>query len=360
VMLSLPGSTCSVSCAALPSFATDMSHHYRIYGLRIESSRALTLLPSQPGSVPDLIAHWTTDRSDSPDAALDWDRVLTAELMQKNGITLWRAAGAGGNFTRLRYDTESGHIDFLLDPSLRRLWIIHGDAEPSLDLESYFVGPGLGCVLRLRGTVCLHASVVKIRDQAIAILGKKKAGKSTSAAGLAQLGAEVLSDDMAVLERQGPAFLVHPGYPQIRLWPRSIAAVSSASEPLPKVYSHRDKRYLQLRAGGGPGGAFWPEPLRLAAIYLLGEINQGDTTPYVEAVAPRTRLMALVENTFGSYVVLDEMRRREFALLAELSEAVPLRRLMFGHDLSTLPAQSEAILKDLKTQVSACPAPGPG
>ena len=326
-----------------------MTHYYRLYGLTVQTNRALTLLPSQPAATPDLVVNWTCNRSLSPEASLTWDQVLTTELNQRNGITLWRAPSEPGFYIRLRYDTEEAHIDFLLEPDLRTLWIIHSANEPESDLQSYFVGPAMGCVLRLRGTVCLHASVVKIDDRAIAILGKKKSGKSTSAFGLAQLGAAVLSDDMAVLTPTNSGFVVQPGYPQVRLWPRSIAAHYEAVEDLPRVYTSRDKRYLRL-GDDEAGGTFWPYSLLLAAIYVLGEINSGDVTPYIEPVAPKNRLMALVENTFGSYVVNQELRHREFEVLAQLSRTVPMRRLMFGHELTTLPAQSRAIIKDLSSQ----------
>lgn len=325
-----------------------MSHHYRVYGLHLETNRAVGLLPAQPADRPDLLVNWSSNGQRSPAADLNWESVLTAELRQRNGITLWRATSAAGVSTRLRFSTPKGYVEFFLDSRQEELWITHSREDSEADLHSYFVGPALGCVLRLRGTLCLHASVVKIDDQAVAIVGRKKSGKSTSAAGLTQLGAAVLSDDLAVLNPQNNRFLVQPGYPQIRLWPRSIEAIYPASGHLPRVYSHRDKRYLPLAVDGGPGGTFWPSPLPLSAIYILEESNDDQVSPYIEAVAPQDKLVALIRNTFGSYVVTAENRRQEFTLLAQVSKSVPIRRLVFTHDLKRLPAQSNAILEDVR------------
>ena len=142
---------------------------------------------------------------------------------------------------------------------------------------------------------------------------------------------------------------MQPGYPQIRLWPQSIAAIYEDSENLPLVYSHRDKRYLSLGIEGGPGGTFWPWPLPLVAIYVLEEVAGNLADPQIEALGPPDKLMTLIRNTFGGYVVSDENRRQEFALLAQLSKTVSVRRLLFTHDLTRLPAQSKAILEDVRS-----------
>lgn len=330
-----------------------MSHNYRIYGLHISSSRPLSLLPAQPASHPDLTIQWTTDNSLTPDVSLEWKQILTRELKNRNGITFWRADNKDGTFTKLRYDTESAFIDFLLDPSKQTLWIIHDERESQNDLQSYLVGPAMGCVLRIRGNVCLHASVVNIDGHAVAIMGNKKAGKSTNAASLAQFGAPVLSDDMAVLTRQDNTFIVHPGYPQVRLWQSSIEALYGENQSLPKVYTHRDKRYVHLGVDGNTEGTFWTKPLPLAAIYFLGELNELDSIPFIKEISPKMKLMTLVQNTFGSYVVTDDLRQKEFEVLAQITKTIPIRCLMFGHDLSTLPAQSKIIIEDFRKQIRA-------
>lgn len=51
-----------------------------------------------------------------------------------------------------------------------------------------------------QGRVALHAGAVVTADRAIALLGAKGAGKSTLVATLAQLGADVLTDDLLVVD----------------------------------------------------------------------------------------------------------------------------------------------------------------
>lgn len=328
-------------------FKTNVSYHYRVYGLHLESDREIGLLPAEPPGEPDLMVNWTSNGSDSIYKDQMWARVLTAELKQRRGIALWRAFTAEGVSTKIRFDSAKAHIDFFLDSTQQRLWINYSKADAPSDLHSYFVGPVLGCVLRLRGVLCLHASVVKIDDRAVAILGQKKSGKSTCAASLTQMGASLLSDDMAVLSPKDNGFFVHPGYPQLRLWPQSIEAIYPGCSDFPKVYSHREKRYLPLGVEDTVGASFWPRALPLSAIYVLQEINGPGRVPIVEAVAPQDKAIALIRNTFGSYVVSDENRINEFQLVAQLSRTIPIRRLVFARNLIGLAAQTRAIYDDV-------------
>jgi hypothetical protein len=323
-----------------------MSFQYKIYGLGLASSRSLNLLAEQQNqsTETDLSVHWTSDKGATPDESLKWERILTNDLREKKRVFLWTSETASGVYTKLRFLTDTAHIDFLLDGAKKNLWITHDRDEAESDLDSYFVGPALGCMLRLRGTICLHASAVNVGEKAVVFLAKKRGGKSTTAAGFHRLGYRVLSDDIAVITPREDGFFIQSGYSKIRLRADPAGLFKAQVEQMPIVYRNRDSRYLSLEKGND----FSSDALPLAAIYLLGEINAGDTTPFVEPIAPAEKIVRLTENTFGSYVVNQELRRKEFVLLAALAKKVPFRRLMFGHDLRTLNAQCRTIVEDLR------------
>ncbi len=230
----------------------------------------------------------------------------------------------------------------MLDDSKRNLWVIHHENENETDLESLFVGPVLGCILRLLGVVCLHASVVNIDENAVVIMGESTRGKSTTAAGIFQLGHQFLADDVAAVTLRNNCYFVQPGYPKIRLRPEPVATLfhEAASASFPLVYSDRDSRYISLKKESD----FCSEPLPLGAIYILGDRNENCTTPYVESIKAHEKLIKLTENTFGSYVVYKKLRIEEFMFLAQLARNIPVRRLMFCNDLRTLPLQCQTII----------------
>lgn len=325
-----------------------MIYHYKIYGLHIQSTRKIELLPPATSSPADLEICWTTDAGDSPDAELEWNEVISEELDRRNGISLFTAESPGGVFTKLIYRTDLGQLVFLLDPKKQKLWIIHHPEELRSDLESYLVGPVLGCVLRMRGVVCLHSSVINIDGKGVALLGKKRTGKSTTAAGLAQAGAKVLADDIAVLNQTKGNFTVASGYPSVRLRPAAADHLTVNTDSLPIVYSDRDSRYFSLIKDD----KFSAESLPLRAIYVLGEISEDRAEPFIREIESREKLVKLVENTFGSYVVTNEQRSQEFNFLAQIAREVPVRKLFYSHDLENLDRLSQTIISDFRKCVA--------
>jgi hypothetical protein len=325
-----------------------MKHRYTIYGLQIESSRKLNLLTETASDSIDLSIEWTADESKSPGARLDWQPVITEGLKQRKAVALWQAAGTDGIYTKLQYKTEVGRIDFLLDPAKQKLWIIHDSRELIGDLESYLIGPALGCILRLRGTVCLHSSVVNIDGRAVALMGRKMSGKSTFAAGFAQLGAAVLADDIAVLTSENDDFLVQPGYSKVRLRPASAKFLAKNAESLPPVYSDYNSRYFSL----AEENQFCSDPLPLAAIYVLGEIDDQYNIPFVETIKPQEKLLKLLENTVGSFVLTASERAQEFRILSQIARKIPVSKLFYARQIKSLPVQCQTIVDDFRCRAT--------
>lgn len=80
--------------------------------------------------------------------------------------------------------------------------------------QRLLVGRGLPIASLLAGYELFHASAVLLDDRVVAISGPTGAGKTSLALHLAleDEGAFV-TDDVLVIERDGPALLVHPGFP---------------------------------------------------------------------------------------------------------------------------------------------------
>ncbi len=201
------------------------------------------------------------------------------------------------------------------------------------DAATYLLGPVLGLLLRLRGVTCLHASAVAFGENAVAFVGSEGAGKSTTAAALAQRGHAILSDDVVALAERNGSFLVHPAYPYLCLWPESVESLYGSAEALPQFSANYEKRCLSL---GKQELQFAEQALPLAAIYILGE-RRGNPAPLVEELTPQRSFLALVANTFATNTLDSEMRAKEFEILARVAPAVPIRALYAHHDASRLP-----------------------
>jgi hypothetical protein len=177
------------------------------------------------------------------------------------------------------------------------------------------------------------------------LLGPTGSGKSTTAAAFAGLGYSVLSGDVVVLSNQGDSFLVQPGYPRLSLWPEAAEALYGSPDALPRITPTWDKRYLDLTKDGY---RFQPQPLLLAAMYVLGERTTDPSAPLIEAVRAGAGLISLVSNTYPPYLLDKSMRAHEFNILSRLIDEVPLRQVTPHADLTRLPKLCNVIVEDFQ------------
>ncbi len=321
-------------------------HYYKIYGLNIFSSRRISLLKEQPPlNQPDISVDWKISTQNTPDNIYKWKEVHSETLKLYEIISMWETENENGSFTKVSFELEGKRtLNFVIDENKENLWIYHHENETKSDLESYLIGPALGFIMRLRGIICLHSSAVEIDGKAIALVGHSTTGKSTTAAGLAEFGAKILADDITVLITQNDEFIVQSGYSKIRLRPVAAEFLTDNPDELPIVYSHRDSRYVSLDETNN----FRPQPLPLSAIYVLGEVSDEYKIPFIEPINVQDKLVALLVNTYGSYVVMKDLRAKEFKVLAEIAQKIPMRKLFYAHDISTLSTQCELIIKDFR------------
>jgi hypothetical protein len=236
--------------------------------------------------------------------------------------------------------------EFLINRVGSRVWATWQEPLTLEDAATYLLGPVCGFVLRLRGVTCLHASAVAIGDRAVALVGPAGAGKSTTAAALAMRGHRVLSEDVLALSSDGSGFVVEPGYPRVRLWPESVAALFGAADALPRLTPNWDKRCFDLSAHDCE---FQQQPLPLRAIYLLGERSKDPRSPCVKTVTGAEALLALVANAYTNYLLDQGMRAREFELLGRLVTDTPIRRVIPHSDSSYLPKLCDLLIDDAKS-----------
>ena len=319
---------------------------YSVFGLRLYANLPLPGLTPLTFATDSDVQVWLQ----SPLPALN-DKGAEAELLHVSPyqdeqgepvVKAWKLMG--GSFFRLRY---SDGTEFVIDGEGARIWCTWPENLTIEDTTVYLLGPIFGFVLRLRGTVCLHASAISIGDYAIALLGPAGAGKSTTAAALAKSGFPVISDDVLALSDSGGTFIVQPAYPRLRLWPAAVNILYGTPDALPRLIpgdSSWDKRYLNLT---GKDYRFQQKPLPLAAIYLLSERAENPTAPLIEPLRAQAGLISLIANTYANNLLDPPRRAQEFEFLNRIISHVPLRRVTPHADPFYLPRLCDVILDDL-------------
>src|ERR1700722_13495524 len=328
---------------------------YCLFGLNIRTNLALPeislvqLIPGSPLNQKNLVhenprveIHLALkpeglDEIPSLDEEL-WYAIEDRDQIGTAALRIWKTSDR--RFLRLEYFDGT---KFWLDFQGRQIWATWPNSLTLEDASTYLLGPVLGLLLRLRGVTCLHASAVSFGDFAVAFIGSAGAGKSTTAAALAQQGCAIITDDVVALAETGGVFYVHPAYPYLCLWPESVASIYGSAEALPRFSPAYDKRCLSLAR---QGLRFETRTLPLKAIYILSE-RRPDPAPVIEPLAAQSAILALVANTFATNVLDRAMRAEEFKTLGRLVPRIRIRKVFPHQDASRLPDLCRAIREDV-------------
>ncbi|MEH2459479.1 serine/threonine protein kinase [Nostoc sp.] len=314
--------------------------YYQIYGLTLRTNQPLPSLVSASTNAPVDIEVETTGETQSELLQL----ALTADYSYD-----WHTENkSDGAYIHLCYHSDYGKLALEINPIGNKIKV---DWENSRfkEVTALLVGGGvLGYAMRLQGLLCLHANVVAVGQYAIAIVGEKGAGKSTTTAALAKRGYSILSDDIAALKQDGNTFFAQPGYPRLRLWKSAIHTLYGSEKGLEKVFQPLDKYYIELTAERNASEwKFQPEPLPLAAIYILEPRHKELTNPVIEPVSAVTALLNLMMHRSANLLKLERKKQaREWEAFSHIASSVSIRRVKRPDDLSKLPELCDAIIND--------------
>lgn len=322
-----------------------------LYGLQLAANKLLPGIPDRYDSNPPDLRIWLKDLTTLPLAFPESIEIfhMSSNVTTSGEPNLTAGIFPDGKCSAFLYGDGAR---FAVEHRGREVWADWPENYTLEDACTYLVGPILGFVLRLRGTVCLHASAVAVDDRAVALVGLPGAGKSTTAAAFACSGFPVLSDDVVALADKGTEFLVQPGYPRVNLWPDSVQRLFGSEDALPRITPTWDKRYLTL---GENGRRFASGPLPLGAIYIL-DGRDSLSTPVIEGVSGNEAFMALVANTYVNYLLDQAMRRTEFDVLSRVVSGIPVRRVRAPEEPSAILGLCEAIADDARRTLAAVPA----
>ncbi|KQS03804.1 hypothetical protein ASG11_05725 [Sphingomonas sp. Leaf357] len=167
-----------------------------------------------------------------------------------------------------------GIIRMLMATGNRITYQLERDTSPA-DAAIFLSGTGFGILLQQRKRIVLHASAVRVRDQAVLFCGPSGAGKSTLAAALGDAGYDLVTDDFCGISIEDGLPWVQPDGRQLKLWQNSIDRLSLADRKTAPVRTRLEKFYVEPRAAIAA-------PLPLAAVYVLREARPPNAPPGIE------------------------------------------------------------------------------
>ena len=216
------------------------------------------------------------------------------------------------------------------------------DVVPEL-LPLWALGPALALILHQRGLCVLHASGVAVRDGAIAFLGGPGAGKSTTAAALYARRYGVVADDVLAVDLSGTEPLTLPGFPQLKLWPDSLAALGDSPDEFPLLHPLLSKR-SRAAADRFPSAA-----LVLKRIYVL----TGGDKPAIDGVDAQQSFLEVVRHSYAaSLFEATATMKSNFQHSSHLVNCGLVRRITVGRSLSQLDELAALVERDLDASMN--------
>lgn len=300
--------------------STDLPYSYFAYGLTLRSRLALPELSTvSPSAAPDV----TIERC---------NLTPVPEEVTSEATLLGRFHGNTVHYVWRDYG------QFLLRGG-REVHYCPLPGAPEDTVRAPLLGVVLGTILHQRGIYTLHASAVSVENGAVAFIGQKGAGKSTTAAALHQRGHRLLTDDVMAVEftEQG-TFVVQPAFPRIKLQPDALSALGHEPTALPRLHNNLDKRIYSADRNFQPGAT----PLR--RIYVL---SWGDTCRSSQ-LSLTDGLVQLLSHAYAArFLGADAAGEKHFRQSQAIVQQVPVHRLERPSDLDRLSDFLEFIESDL-------------
>lgn len=233
----------SASLAPVPETPRN-SRRFSAYGLNILSEIDLPeFLPRSGNNLPaDLVVSY--------DRSAEWNQPAGGER------AIWSVSPRDARFwfPNVGGFRVRGGREILLSPK--------PDIEERF-LRLYVEGMMMASVLQQRGYFVLHASVVQVRDYAVAFLGHIGAGKSSTAAALHMRGHAVVTDDNAAIDLSAPDLPVLPAFPTVKVFPKIATSLGYAEDSLQEMHSSQPKKARSVSR------AFPDAPVPLKRLYVL-------------------------------------------------------------------------------------------
>jgi hypothetical protein len=347
---------------------TMPSYWYEVYGVRLRANRALPgLLSIAPAEGADwrveicgaapLPNGWQSQMWASvqaEDVALDdTDRIIFAMDGPENGPeeaprSLWLRAGYAQNA-----------LDLVVELATRTVWVCwehEGDEATMLACVSDLLGQiVMSFWQRIQGCYVLHAAALAVEGRdgpaAWVLIANAGAGKSSLTLALAAMGLHVLSEETAVLQREGAGYCVLRGMPRLRLWQSTLDAWGVPTAGLVRVPPLHAKYYLPLEIapatpapiGVYNAGRFAATAARLAGILWLEGRDPTLSAPRFSPLRASSRVTTLWQHRYHPFSTGPQMAAREFAAATHLTHHVPMQQLWIPDDLGQLEATAAAL-----------------
>jgi hypothetical protein len=319
--------------------------HYKAFGLEISSEIAL------PGMIT---GNEPVEGSANPDVVItsgkvDHSQVKGPEVEGTNYLVK-------GSDVYLWWD-DIGKVQISEGKQVIVEPIADLDGSDELNLIPFLLGPVMSLMLHQRGFLVLHGSAVNIGSGAVAFLGHRGNGKSTTAIHLYVDGYPLVADDILAIQFDSNGLpVVYPGYPHVRLSEEAYNQVKEHTDILTPIRTLADKVFCDASYG------FSSEPLKLERIYVIEKVSKdepdndletgveydtGDKTESsISVLKSHENLIDLIRHSVANRIFQQTTQKENLIHCAQLVNNVPVKRLELVHSFEDIGVMIRVVEED--------------
>jgi len=202
----------------------------------------------------------------------------------------------------------------------------------------FILGPAMAVLLHQRGFLVLHGSSVKIKNHAIAFLGYRGFGKTTTAINLYLNGYPLVTDDLlAIRFDQDNEPIVYPGYTHVRLTDESYNDIKDRTHILTPVRTIVGKAFCDASKD------FSKEPLKLKRIYIL---SHGDDIQ-VHSLTAQDNLIDIIRHSMATQIFTNNEQAEHLIQSGKLINNVSVKGLNVDHSVKNVSKLIKIIEEDV-------------
>jgi hypothetical protein len=209
-------------------------------------------------------------------------------------------------------------------------------------ISLYLKGTVMGAWLLQKGRIALHGSAIRIGNKALVITGESGAGKSSLARGFIEQGFTLISDDVALLRKEG-TYVIEPSYAAQKLWVDTAEHYEIDYHDSLRITYRDDKYNISVEP------FFCSEPMELGAVCHL---TLEDGPLEIHRLRQSEALECLLKNIYlEDLLEYFDLGRPIFRTMAEVSMQVPVYQIQRPNGVMTVQLQMDHIFRQILTNM---------
>jgi hypothetical protein len=218
------------------------------------------------------------------------------------------------------------------------------ESSNELNIIPFLLGPVMALLLHQRGFLVLHGSAVNTGTGAVAFLGHRGNGKSTTAIHLYVEGYPLVADDILAIKFDDEGFpVVYPGYPHVRLSDEAYNQVKNHTDILTPI------RTLARKVFCDASYQFSTEPVRLEKIYVIQKMQpEQETDTGISVLKSQENLIDLIRHSVANRIFQHTTQKENLINCAQLVNNVEVKRLDIVHSFTDIQDMVRVVEEDFE------------